>query len=406
LSARIKPRLIVISPFLDKRHGTERPVVEWISRVTDDFDIHIYSQRVEDLDLSKITWHRIPELPGPHLLNYIWWFAANHVWRSWDRIFRGIQADLIFSPGVNCLDADLVSVYIVFAEYSRQLAATLKFTGNPISRWPQLLHRRLYYGLIAILERRIYRNPETILLLIAQRTAAELKEHYGRQESCFVVYLGLDHQTFSPERRSAARGKARNELGYSDERFVILLIGNHWINKGLPVLLEALQSLPDLPIDLLAVGRENPEDYRAMVEEKGLQGRVRFVAPRNDVDFYYAAADVYAGPSTRDTFALPPAEALACGLPVIVSSSNGTSEIIKHGVNGLILEDATDATSLSRMIRQLYEDQNFRAGIGANAARTAREFTWERNARELNAVFEETLHRKAKATPPKLPQEL
>jgi glycosyltransferase involved in cell wall biosynthesis len=91
---------------------------------------------------------------------------------------------------------------------------------------------------------------------------------------------------------------------------------------------------------------------------------------------------------------------------VIVSSSNGTSEIIKHGVNGLILEDATDAASLSRMIRQLYEDKDFRAGIGANAARTAREFTWERNARELNAVFEETLHRKAKVTPTKLPQEL
>ena len=47
----------------------------------------------------------------------------------------------------------------------------------------------------------------------------------------------------------------------------------------------------------------------SMVEEKGLQGRVRFQAPRNDVDFYYAAADVYAGPSLEDTFAQPPAEA-------------------------------------------------------------------------------------------------
>jgi len=48
-----KPRVAVISPFLDKRHGTERRVVEWISRLTDNFEIHVYSQHVEDLDLSK-----------------------------------------------------------------------------------------------------------------------------------------------------------------------------------------------------------------------------------------------------------------------------------------------------------------------------------------------------------------
>ena len=59
-----KPRLAVVSPFLDKRHGTERRVVEWVSRLADAFEIHVYSQRVDDLNLSKITWHRIPKLRG------------------------------------------------------------------------------------------------------------------------------------------------------------------------------------------------------------------------------------------------------------------------------------------------------------------------------------------------------
>lgn len=398
-ASKPKPRLIIVSPFLDKRHGTERPVVEWISRITEDFDIHIYSQRVEDIDLSKVAWHRIPKLPGPHLVSYIWWFVANQSWRWFDRRFRGIQADLVFSPGINCLDAVMVSVYIVFAEYSRQLASKLRFAANPISRWPQVLHRRLYYRFITLLERRVYRSPENHLLLIAHRTAAELKEHYGRQNSYSVVYLGLDHDTFSPERRIAGRSKVRKELGYSELRFVVLLIGNHWVNKGLPVLLEALEPLRDLQIDLLAVGRENPEDYRAMVEQKGLQDRVRFLAPRNDVEFYYAAADVYAAPSLEDTFSLPPAEAMACGLPVIVSSTNGASEIIDDGVDGLILQDARDAASLSQMIRRLYEDKNFREQLGNNAARTAGEYTWERNARELQEVFEQVLRQKANLEP-------
>lgn len=57
-----KPVLAVVSPFLDTRHGTERLVQEWISRLTNDFDVHIYSQRVEDMDLGKLTWHRVPEI--------------------------------------------------------------------------------------------------------------------------------------------------------------------------------------------------------------------------------------------------------------------------------------------------------------------------------------------------------
>jgi glycosyltransferase involved in cell wall biosynthesis len=404
LSAKIKPRLFFVSPFIDKGHGTERCVAEWVSRLSEDFDVHVYSQRVDDIDLSKITWRRIPKLPGPHLLNYIWWFAANHAWRSWDRRFRGIRPDLVFSPGINCLDADVVSVHVVFAEYRRRFADELRLGRASVSLWPQLVHRKLYYRLIAFLENRIYRDPDTVLLLIARRTGSELAHHFGRKP-CPVIYLGLDHEIFNPDRRISLRGTARRELGCSDDRFVLLLIGNHWTNKGLPVLLEALGTLRELPIDLLVVGRENSEDYRPMVEEKGLQNRVRFHNPRSDVEFYYAAADVCAGPSLEDTFSLPPAEAMACGLPVIVSSANGTSEIIQHGTDGLILEDPRDATSLSRMIRQLYEDKSFRERLGTNAAQTAREYTWERNARELSGLLEETLRQKAKISARTVEQE-
>ena len=101
-----KPILAVVSPFIDKRHGTERRVAEWTSRLTADHDVHVYSQRVEDLDLTALTWHRIPKLPGPHLGNFIWWLAANHIWRWWDRAFRGIRHDLVFTAGTAVFHLD------------------------------------------------------------------------------------------------------------------------------------------------------------------------------------------------------------------------------------------------------------------------------------------------------------
>ena len=213
-----RPRLAVISPFLDKSHGTERRVVEWVSHLADNFETHIYSQHVEDVDFSKVVWHRIPKLPGPHLVNFVWWLAANHLWRSWDRHVRGLRHDLIFSPGINCLDADAVSVHIVFAEYVRRVGTEMNLLQSSIRNWPALLHRRLYYRLLVSLEHRVYTNPRTVLILIARKTAAGLERFYGRVDRFPVLYLGLDHAIFNPVRRQALRDKARRELGLSATR--------------------------------------------------------------------------------------------------------------------------------------------------------------------------------------------
>jgi glycosyltransferase involved in cell wall biosynthesis len=400
-----RPRLAVVSPFLDKRHGTERRVVEWIAQLSGVFEIHVYSQHVEDVDLSKITWHRIPKLPGPHLFNFIWWMAANRLWRGWDRRFRGLRLDLVFSPGPNCFDADAISVHIVFAEYVRQIQSGLSLTRNPVREWPRILHRRLYYSLVIWLESRAYRRSDIKLILIARRTARALAQFYGRRDSLPVIYLGLDHDVFNPGHRVSQRDNARQKFGIPADRFVLLLIGNDWRNKGLPVLLDSLARLRELLIELLVVGREDPSPYRVMARERGLDNRVHFLPPRNDVEFYYAAADAYAGPSLEDTFAQPPAEAMACGLPVIVSQTNGTSEIITDGVDGFILKDPTDSNELAAMIRRLYEDRELRAAIGEKAAGTTQQYTWERNGRELAAILEEILRRKSQPAEQTLAQE-
>lgn len=391
-----KPRIAIVSPFLDRRHGTEQSVVEWIMCLAEAFEIHIYSQRIDDLDLSKVVWHRIPKLRGPHLANYLWWLAANHLWRAWDRRVRGIRHELVFSPGVNCFDADAISVHIVFREYAERIRPEIALARNPLSSWPRLIHRKLYYRLVAELERRVYSNPRTALILVARKAARDLGRYYGRREQFPVLYAGVNHAIFNPARREARRDAARRSLGLAANRFAVLLIGNDWRNKGLPVLLDAIARLADLPLDLLAVGDDDPSPYRRVISGLPANAHIRFLPPRIDVDFYYAAADAYAGPSIEDAFALPPVEAMACGLPVIVSSAAGVSEIVTNSVDGLILDDPTDGASLAAMIRRLYEDKEFRASLGARAAETAMQYTWERNGRELGQIFEEILRRKAR----------
>ena len=386
-------RLAVVSPFLGKSFGTERTVVEWLTHLPDGFEIHIYSQRVEDLDGARFIWHRIPILPGPHLFNFLWWFTANHIWRAVDRL-RGLEPDLVYSPGINCFDADVISVHIVFAEYLRQLQLQGKFAQKQVRSWARFFHRKLYYRLIVALERYIYANPQVPLVLYAKKTAKDLERFYGRRDRFPVLYLGIDHETFNPTRRAELRNLARGQLGIADDRFILLLVGNDLRKKGILVLIEAISKSRDLPVDLLVAGREDPGPFRALASDRALVGRVYFVPARKDIEFYYAAADVYAGPSLEDTFALPPAEAMACGMPVIVSAENGTFEIITHESDGLILDNPNDADTLAAMIRRLYEDRDFRIGLAQKAAETARQYTWERNGRDLAEIFEEIMRQK------------
>ncbi|MGB8673104.1 MAG: glycosyltransferase family 4 protein [Candidatus Acidiferrales bacterium] len=405
-SSSRKPRLAIVSPFLDKSHGTERLIIEWLSQLPNAFEFHVYSNRVEDWDPSTFVFHRVPRLPGPHLFSFLWWFVANHLWRGWDRRFRGLRYDLVFSPGINCLDADVISVHIVFAEFLRQTRAQLNLARNPFRFWPRLLHRRIYYRLIVALERHLYAKPQTMLVLIAKKTARDLERFYNRSDQLPILYVGLDHSIYNPIRRAELRAVARQEIGIEEGRFTLLVVGNDLYKKGISVLFDALGLLSDLPMTLLVAGNEASAPFQSLAREKKVLDRVRFLPLRADVEFYYAAADIYTGPSLEDTFALPPEEAMACGLPTIVSSTNGTSEIITDGVDGLVLADPTDSGTLAFMIRRLHNDQDFRRSMGHAATATASHYTFERNGRDLGKIFDRALGRKAGAPARTITEEL
>ena len=408
----VKPRIAVVSPFLDKKHGTERCVLEQVERLAreQDYEIHIYSQRLEDVrdvfvfgrttsgskELKRnnhIIWHRVPSIAGPHLLKYLWWFFVNHVQRWKDQRFRGLRYDLVYSPGINCLDADAIIVHIVFHEFYRLVIEDLRLQHLPLRALPRAIHRRLYYQLAMALERKVYRDPDVALAAVSWLTAQEIERYFARCD-VRVIPNAVDLDSFNPDACLKRRAEARRRLQFDEQDFVLLLIGNDWKKKGVDTLLTATSLCLDLPCKVLIVGHDDRVPYNKTICDLGLQARVRFVEPAKDVIQFYAAADTYAGPSLHDSFALPPAEAMACGLPVITTVNNGGSEMITDGVDGFLLQDPKDAAELSRRIRKLYENPEFRMDVAKKAAIAARKYDWERNAQQVREFLEHARTRK------------
>jgi glycosyltransferase involved in cell wall biosynthesis len=405
LRGRAELRLAVVSPFLDRQHGTELCIIEQIERfaLKDHWIIELYSQRVSQLSgvvsasgastksLDSIVWHKVSNIPGPHLLKYLWWFAANH-WHRWrDRRSGRVRPDLIYSPGINCLDADVIVVHIVFHAFYERVRPELDLPRVPLRSWPRVIHRKLYYKLIIFLERRIYRDPGVRLVAVSCLVAAQLKSHFQR-EDVTVIPNAVDTVRFTPEGRMAKRNASRQSLSYAESDFVLLLIGNDWKKKGLDALLKALATLSDLPWRLLVVGGDDPDFYRSLLERLDLQNRVRFERPSVDVLSFYAAADLYAGPSLEDAFNLPILEAMACGLPVIASSQAGASENIRDRETGLLLHDPQNWHQLAQLIRLLFTDEPLRKKISDLGSQRARKHcTWDQNAEQTRKLLEETL---------------
>ncbi len=383
-------RLAVVSPFIDRRHGTERALAEVLERLArnEHCEIHLYAQRVEDLAVAQprgasskdpgvIIWHKVPSIPGPHLLQFLAWLLLNSICRAWDCWVHGLRFDLVVSPGINCLDADVVIVHALF--HRLQKLAIAEQLDSAKSQFLRRLHRRAYYALLAGLERLIYANPEVSLAAVSQRTATLLADYFHRQD-VRVIPNGVDTAQFSPSARLALRAEARRRRAIHETVFVLLLIGNDWRVKGLETVLRAMSSLRELPILVIAAGDDSPGSFRELAKSLGISERCHFEPSREDVLDFYAAADLYVSTSQEDSFGMPIAEAMACGLPAVTSIFAGVSSLLHDGVDSLILRDPHDAKTLATMIRALYQGAEWRSRMGQAAAKASLEWTWDRNA--------------------------
>ncbi len=384
-------RLVVVSPFVDRRHGTERALAELLDRLARDYhcEIHLFAQRVEDLPVTRwdphypaengvIFWHPVPAVRGPLLFSFVSWFLLNRVWRWAFTFFRRLHFAFVLSPGINCSEADVIIVHAIFQRL-QELSREQNAAASPPRSGFRRAHRRAYYALLAALERRIYTSPRIALVAVSQRTATQLADYFHRSD-VRVIPNGVDTTQFSSSKRLARRAEARNRRNLQSGDFVLLLIGNDWDVKGLGTVLRAMTLLPDLPVHLLSVGSDPPEHFQDMSKRLGIFDRCLWEKPSSEVLDFYAAADLYVSPSREDSFGLPVAEAMACGLPVITSAFAGVSGLLHDGIDGFVLSDPLDASTLAKLFQLLYSQPELRERMGNAAAQTALAWTWDRNA--------------------------
>jgi phosphatidylinositol alpha-mannosyltransferase len=166
--------------------------------------------------------------------------------------------------------------------------------------------------------------------------------------------------------------------------------------KGFPVMVEAFRRLADDREDVVLVVAGDGED-RVAVQRMPIALRARVVmlgsVPHHDLPPYHAASEVFCAPATgRESFGIVLVEAMAAGLPVVASDIAGYREVVRNGVEGFLVPPE-DPVAVAEAVARLLDDPALAEQIGRAGRERARRYSWERVAREIEAVYEEVLGR-------------
>jgi UDP-glucose:(heptosyl)LPS alpha-1,3-glucosyltransferase len=185
---------------------------------------------------------------------------------------------------------------------------------------------------------------------------------------------------------SELREKSREELNLKPDQTALLFTGSGWERKGLLFAIEAAALCGDRKMRLLVAGRGNARLYKTKSLRFWREEPVHFLGEVADMLPVYAAADIFILPTIYDPFSNACLEALACGLPVITTRSNGFSEIIENGVHGSIVDHPGDLLALRDAIR-LWSDPSRRAAARSTNTQLAAQFDISRNIDETLAIL-------------------
>jgi len=261
-----------------------------------------------------------------------------------------------------------------------------------------LLKRLVLAGYDPLLSRRIIRGASTIGAL----SLAHL--HDTRIASAIdwdkVIDLpnGVDAELFCPR----AKDQRLVERYGLNGKTVILFVGNLQPFKGLSLLIDALAQMNDPDIVLLVVGGGYAEvDYRVQAQQLQLEERVIFAgpqSPRADLPAHYNLGDFLVLPSTHsEAFPLVVLEAMASGLPVIVSSLPGPAAMVEAGKDGLVARNG-DLSDLVRNIQFLSTNANLRRQMGGAARdKVLAKYQWEKVGDVLESALLEILAAKSES---------
>jgi glycosyltransferase involved in cell wall biosynthesis len=245
-------------------------------------------------------------------------------------------------------------------------------------------YQALYHVLTPVI-RAIWRGARTVVAKC--QGEAEMIRHVDQHPHITLVPNGVDLDAFAPAPPVPDDGPLR-----------LLCVARLIERKGQHHLIAAVKNLADEGVDvvleLIGTG-DAQEANQQQAQELGISERVVFrgYVPRDEIAEHYRSAHIFVLPSFNEGMSVATLEALAAGLPAIITRTGGTDELVTEGYNGLVFNRG-DVAQLADHLRHLATNRPLVRQMSVAARERAAQFSWDAAARQYVGLFEEIVGEK------------
>ncbi|HLC88768.1 MAG TPA: glycosyltransferase [Candidatus Nanoarchaeia archaeon] len=369
-----QPKLLLVADtYYPKVDGTLRFIEEFIKR-GEEFNISLLVP-----DLGKKKGKNVVYIQPSKLISLSGYPNLKFSFRNLRLIKEEVKkADIIFVQGPATIS------YLATRYGHRQDKKTIFYIH--VLSWellekfmPTTILKKIMYKLVKIISIHCFNYCDRII--VPYPGLKEQLVQAGVKTEIVVARLGVDIEKFSPAKNKAGSKKG---IGIDSSKTVIGYVGRISKEKNVLVLLEAFKKLEQQEnLHLLIVG-DGPKELIAQFRELKNCTVTGFV---DQVQEYLKAMDVFVMPSLTETTSLATLEAMASGLPVIVTKVGYMKNYVIKEHNGIFFPK-NSSTVLAMKIKKLIEEPGYREKLGTNARKTvAYSFSWERSINKIKRIL-------------------
>jgi N-acetyl-alpha-D-glucosaminyl L-malate synthase BshA len=284
------------------------------------------------------------------------------------------------------IDPDVVHVQSIGIGIPGLLAK--KILKKPYIVWGQGSDIYLPDKFTKSLSKLVLKNADAVIAL-TEDMKRKMQKIYDR--NVFVIPNGIDLERFN----NLPKETLRKRWKIKDEDEIITFVGTLRPIKGVEYLIRAMKIVRQKSTGarLMLVGDgEEREKLEKLVKELILEEYVRFIGKvqNEKVPEYMVASDIFILPSLSEGFPVTVLEAMASGLPIIVTRVRGLQEIIKDGENGFLVEPK-NPEQIAEKVLMLLEDDELRERISRNNKKRVKDYSWESVVARLEGVYQRYL---------------
>ncbi|OEF99788.1 glycosyl transferase [Vulcanibacillus modesticaldus] len=347
-------------------------------------EVHIaanFNDKIDNFEDPNVIKHQIDFDRNPFSIGNI------KALKQLEELFNDIHFDII-----HCQSPSGGAITRLAARKTRKNGSKVLYTahglhffeGAPLKNW------LIYYNI----EKWLGRFTDCIIT-INNEDYTLAQKRLKINDVRYIPGVGIDLNKFTPPTFEEKK-ELRKQYGYDENDFILIYVAEMSYRKHQDLLINAVnilrKKIPDLKLLLVGTG-DLIDKYKEHTKKLDLEQYIHFLGYRKDVPYLMTIADIAVSSSRQEGLPVNVMEAMATGLPLVVTNCRGNRDLVRNGENGYVV-GIDDVDGFANAVEEFYLLEELRENFGRNSLELIKSYSLEQVTKEMKDIYLSYLNKK------------